>query len=39
MTSQFEHLELPKTDIELPRRKNPGGGFGSKRGDRGVLST
>jgi hypothetical protein len=33
MTSQFEHLDLPKTDIQLPRRKNPGGG-GSKRSDR-----
>lgn len=35
MTSQFEHLELPRTDIEQPRRKNTGGGFGSRRGDRG----
>ena len=35
MTSQFEHLSLPKTDIQLPRRKNPGFG-GSNRGDRGT---
>jgi hypothetical protein len=33
MTSQFEHLELPKTSIELPRRSK-GGGFGSRRSDR-----
>lgn len=33
--SEFEHLELPKTDIELPRRS--GGGFGSRgsRSNRG----
>jgi hypothetical protein len=34
MTSQFEHLNLPKTDIQLPRRKKPGGGGGTKRSDR-----
>lgn len=32
--SQFEHLELPKTSIEFPRRKHGGGGGGSKRSDR-----
>jgi hypothetical protein len=32
--SQFEHLELPRTSIELPRRAR-GGGFGSRRSDRG----
>ncbi|NJL55415.1 S8 family peptidase [bacterium] len=35
MTSQFEHLELPRTSIELPRRGRGGGGFGSRRSDRG----
>ena len=35
MTSQFEHLPLPKTDIQLPRRKKQGFG-GSNRGDRGT---
>jgi hypothetical protein len=34
MTSQFEHLNLPKTDIELPRRKKSVGGGGAKRSDR-----
>jgi hypothetical protein len=33
--SQFEHLELPRTSIELPRRARGGGGFGSRRRDRG----
>ena len=33
--SQFEHLELPRTSIELPRRGRGGGGFGSRRSDRG----
>jgi Subtilase family len=33
--SQFEHLELPRTSIELPRRARGGGGFGSRRSDRG----
>ncbi len=33
--SQFEHLELPRTSIELPRRSRGGGGFGSRRSDRG----
>ena len=32
--SQFEHLELPRTSIELPRRSKSGG-FGSRRSDRG----
>ena len=32
MTSQFDHLELPKTDIELPRRsRKPPPGFGGSR--------
>ncbi len=36
MTSQFDHLELPRTDIELPRRsKTPGFGGKSHRSDRG----
>jgi len=36
MTSQFDHLELPRTDIELPRRsKTPGFGGKSRRSDRG----
>ncbi|MFN5515635.1 MAG: S8 family peptidase [Cyanobacteriota bacterium] len=35
MTSNFEHLELPRTSIELPRRGRGGGGFGSRRSDRG----
>ncbi|EKU96697.1 subtilisin-like serine protease [Leptolyngbya sp. PCC 7375] len=30
--SEFEHLELPKTSIELPRRSP--GGFGGRRADR-----
>jgi hypothetical protein len=35
MTSQFEHLPLPKTDIQLPRRKRSG--FpGSNRSDRSI---
>jgi hypothetical protein len=35
MTSQFDHLELPRTDIELPRRsKTPGFGGKSHRSDR-----
>ncbi len=34
MTSQFEHLELPRTSIELPRRKQRGGASGSGRSDR-----
>jgi hypothetical protein len=33
--SQFEHLELPRTSIELPRRSKGGGGGGSHRSDRG----
>lgn len=33
--SEFEHLELPKTDIELPRRSTGGGGYGTRRGNRG----
>lgn len=32
MTSQFEHLQLPKTNIEMPRRST-GGGFGRRRRD------
>ena len=32
--SQFEHLELPKTSIELPRRARGGGGGGASRRDR-----
>ncbi|EDX82883.1 peptidase families S8 and S53 domain protein [Synechococcus sp. PCC 7335] len=32
--SQFEHLELPKTSIELPRRSRGGGGGGTSRSDR-----
>lgn len=32
--SQFEHLELPRTSIELPRRGRGGSGFGSRRSDR-----
>lgn len=32
--SQFEHLELPKTNVELPRRSQGGGGGGSPRSDR-----
>jgi hypothetical protein len=32
--SQFEHLELPRTNIELPRRSKRGGGGGSRRDDR-----
>lgn len=35
MASQFEHLDLPKTNIELPRRGKSRGGFGSRRSDRG----
>lgn len=35
MTSQFEHLPLPKTDIQLPRRKKQGFG-GSNRSDRST---
>lgn len=36
MTSQFDHLELPRTDIELPRRsKTQGFGGRSHRSDRG----
>lgn len=34
MTNQFEHLELPKTSIELPRRGKKGFGSGFKRSDR-----
>lgn len=30
MASQFEHLNLPKTSIELPRRGRSPGGFGSR---------
>ena len=34
--SEFEHLELPKTDIELPRRsRNPPPGYGNRGGGRG----
>jgi hypothetical protein len=33
--SQFEHLELPRTSIELPRRSKGGGGGRSHRSDRG----
>jgi hypothetical protein len=32
--SQFEHLELPRTSIELPKRNQRGGGYGSGRSDR-----
>ncbi|WP_026101153.1 S8 family peptidase [Synechococcus sp. PCC 7336] len=32
--SQFEHLELPRTSIELPRRSKGGGGNSSRRSDR-----
>ncbi len=32
--SEFEHLQLPKTSIELPRRARGGGGGGSPRSDR-----
>jgi Subtilase family len=32
--SQFEHLELPRTSIELPRRSRGGGGGGTRRSDR-----
>jgi hypothetical protein len=34
MTSQFDHLKLPRTSIELPRRNTGRGGFGSHRSDR-----
>lgn len=30
MASQFEHLNLPKTSIEFPRRGKSAGGFGSR---------
>lgn len=33
--SEFEHLELPKTSIQLPRRSTGGGGYGSRRDNRG----
>ena len=33
--SDFEHLELPKTDIELPRRSGGGFGRGGSRSNRG----
>ncbi len=33
--SEFEHLELPKTSIELPRRSGSGFGRGSTRNNRG----
>jgi hypothetical protein len=33
MVSQFEHLKLPKINIELPRRSTSGGGGGTKRSD------
>lgn len=33
MTSQFEHLELPRTDIELPRRSKSSR-FGGKSPNR-----
>ena len=36
MTSQFEHLPLPKTDIQFPKRKKPGFGGGSNRSDRST---
>ena len=34
MTSQFEHLPLPKINLQLPRRSPSGGGDGRKRDDR-----
>ncbi|MEW6491714.1 MAG: S8 family peptidase [Cyanobacteriota bacterium] len=33
MVSQFEHLKLPKINIELPRRSTGGGGGGTKGRD------
>jgi hypothetical protein len=34
--SEFEHLELPKTNVELPRRsRNPPPGYGNRGGGRG----
>jgi hypothetical protein len=34
MSSQFEHLPLPKVNIQLPRRPAGGGGGGGKRDNR-----
>jgi hypothetical protein len=34
MSSQFEHLPLPKINIQLPRRSGGGGGNSEKRKDR-----
>ncbi|MDY7002827.1 MAG: S8 family peptidase [Cyanobacteriota bacterium] len=36
MNSQFEHLQLPRTNIELPKRIKGGGG-GNKRDNRDVY--
>jgi hypothetical protein len=36
MVSQFEHLKLPKINIELPRRSTGGGGGGTPRSDRST---
>lgn len=38
MTSQFEHLSLPKINIQLPRRSQGGGGGSGKRENRSKHS-
>jgi hypothetical protein len=38
MANQFEHLKLPRVNVQLPRRAKSGGG-GDKRGDRSARGS